>query len=75
LPYGITIGPDAALYVIEYGPGRVSKVNLQGRLIGRYGGMGKGDAQFRTPWGIAVDSRMRLRIADTGNRRIAELKL
>jgi hypothetical protein len=37
--------------------------------------MGKGDAQFRTPWGIAVDSRMRLRIADTGNRRIAELKL
>ena len=28
-----------------------------------------------TPWGIAIDSQRRIRVADTGNHRIVELKL
>ena len=32
------------------------------------------EGQFFTPWGIAVDSQGRLRVADTGNHRIVELE-
>jgi len=74
-PYDLKLAHDGALYVVEYGAGRVSKVALDGRLLGRFGSPGTGEGQFRTPWGIAIDSKMRLLIADTGNRRIVELKL
>ena len=74
-PYDVALGADGALYIVEYGAGRVSKVDLEGKLLGRFGTRGIGEGQFRTPWGIAVDSKMRLRVADTGNRRIVELKL
>jgi hypothetical protein len=29
--------------------------------------------QFNTPWGIGVDDRGRIFVADTGNRRLVEL--
>ena len=74
VPYDISIGSDAALYVVEYSAGRVSKVSLDGELLGRYGEAGRGEGQFHTPWGIGVDSKLRIRVADTGNRRIVELK-
>jgi DNA-binding beta-propeller fold protein YncE len=72
-PYDISVTADGSLYVIEYGAGRVSKFDLQGRLLGRYGTTGRGDSQFVTPWGLTVDSQSRVLVADTGNRRIVEL--
>ena len=75
LPYDIAAGGDGALYVIEYGGGRLTKVSTDGRLLGRYGHTGGGEGEFATPWGLAIDSRMRLRIADTKNRRIVSLQL
>lgn len=74
-PYDLRLGSDDMFYVIEYGAARVTKVSLDGKLVGRYGGPGAGEGQFATPWGIAIDSQMRLRVADTGNRRLVELKL
>ena len=70
LPYDIALAPDGSLYVIEYGAGRLSRVSLDGTLLGRYGKTGRGDAEFATPWGLTVDSRMRVLVADTMNRRI-----
>jgi iron(III) transport system ATP-binding protein len=75
LPYDITLAPDGHLYVIEYGAGRLSKLSLDGKLLGRYAKSGTGDAEFATPWGLAVDSRMRVLVADTKNRRIVALQL
>jgi iron(III) transport system ATP-binding protein len=72
-PYDIVIGAGPVLYAIEYGAGRLTELGLDGRVLGRYGSAGRGDAQFSTPWGIAVDSRGRLLVADQGNRRIVEL--
>jgi len=72
-PYDITMGADGALYVIEYGAGRLTKVSLEGRVLGRFGATGKGDRQFHTPWGLTVDGAGHVLIADTGNRRIVEL--
>jgi DNA-binding beta-propeller fold protein YncE len=72
-PFDITLGGDGAFYVIEYGEGRISKLSLDGKLLGRYGRSGGGAGHFTTPWGITVDAKMRLRVADAGNRRIVEL--
>jgi len=74
-PYDIALGPQATLYIVEYGSGRVTRMSLAGRLLGRYGTTGSQTGQLRTPWGLAIDARRRLHIADTGNRRIVELDL
>jgi DNA-binding beta-propeller fold protein YncE len=73
-PYDMALGPDNALYVVEYGAGRVTKIDLDGKVLGRYGSSGTGAGQFRTPWGIAVDLKKHLFVADTGNRRMVVLK-
>jgi len=74
-PYDIALGADETLYVVEYGAGRLTRLGLDGTVLGRYGTTGRGEGQLLTPWGVAVDSQGRVRIADTGNRRIVELKL
>ncbi len=75
LPYDIKLGADGALYVIEYGGQRISKVTLEGKLLGRYGQPGSGTGHFATPWGLAVDAKGAVYVADTGNRRIVEVQL
>jgi DNA-binding beta-propeller fold protein YncE len=75
LPYDLKLGVDDTLYAIEYGAGRVTRFDLDGRTLGRYGTTGTGLGQFATPWGIAVDSQKRIYVADTGNRRVVELRL
>lgn len=74
LPYDLKLGPDDDLYAIEYGAGRVTKLDVQGRLLGRYGTTGTGLGEFATPWGLAVDAQKRIYVADTGNRRVVELE-
>ena len=73
-PYDIAVNEAGELYVAEYGAGRVSKFDLKGRLLGRYGAIGSGEGQFSTPWGIAADKKSRVYVADTGNFRVVELK-
>ena len=75
LPYDLKLGSDNTLYAVEYGAGRVTRFDLDGRLLGRYGTNGSGAGQFATPWGIAVDSQKRIYVADTGNRRVVELQM
>lgn len=75
LPYDIKVGTDQALYVIEYGGGRISKISLDGKLLGRFGKQGSGAGEFATPWGLAVDAKGNVYVADTGNRRIVEVQL
>jgi sugar lactone lactonase YvrE len=75
LPYDIALGPDRLFYVIEYGAGRVSRLNPSGHLLGRFGSTGSGMGEFATPWGLAIDSKGQMYIADTKNRRIVALRL
>ena len=74
-PYDITGSPDGGFYVVEYGAGRISKIDRHGKLLGRFGTTGTDEGQFVTPWGLVVDARSHLLVADTGNRRIVELEL
>ena len=75
IPYDITFAPDGNFYVIEYGAGRLSRIAPDGTLLGRLGRTGSGAGEFATPWGITVDSQMRIRVADTKNRRVVTLRL
>jgi DNA-binding beta-propeller fold protein YncE len=75
LPYDLKLGPDDTLYAVEYGAGRVTRLDLNGRALGRYGTIGAGLGQFATPWGIAVDSHKKIYVADTGNRRVVEVQM
>lgn len=72
-PYDICAGPDETFYVIEYGAGRLTQLDLAGRVVGRFGRTGTGSGEFNTPWGLARDSLGRIFVADTLNARIVEL--
>lgn len=74
LPYDIKTGRDGALYIIEYGAGRLSRVSPTGKLLGRFGKNGSGEGEFGTPWGLAIDQQMRIHVADTKNRRLVTLR-
>jgi iron(III) transport system ATP-binding protein len=74
IPYDITAGRNGEFYVIEYGGCRISRIDSEGRLLGRYGAAGTGIGEFRTPWGILLDSTDQLIVADTGNRRVVGLR-
>ena len=74
IPYDITFAPDGNFYVIEYGAGRMSRIAPDGTLLGRCGRTGSAPGEFATPWGITVDSQMRIRVADTKNRRVVTLR-
>ena len=73
-PYGIALGTNDDLFVVEYGAGRVSRLDLTGKLLGRFGTAGRGEGQFSTPWGLAVTRDGSVIVADTGNHRIVELR-
>lgn len=74
-PYALARGPDNDLFVIEYSTARVSRFDLKtAKLLGRFGAPGRGEGQFTTPWGIDVNSKGTVLVADTDNRRIVELK-
>lgn len=75
LPYDIALAPDGAFYVIEYGGGRLTKISTAGDVLGRYGSSGTGEGSFATPWGLTVDSKLRVYVADTKNRRVVRLQL
>jgi iron(III) transport system ATP-binding protein len=74
-PYDIGINPQGEVFVVEYGAGRVTKLDLNGKLLGRYGNSGSGEGQLNRPWGLALDRRSRVYVADTENRRVVRLQL
>ncbi|MGK0188408.1 MAG: iron(III) transport system ATP-binding protein [Verrucomicrobiales bacterium] len=74
-PYDLSLAPDGSLFIIEYGAGRITQMNQQGDILARFGSSGRGREQFVTPWGIAVDSKGRIYVADTGNRRLVAIEL
>jgi ABC-type Fe3+/spermidine/putrescine transport system ATPase subunit/sugar lactone lactonase YvrE len=76
LPYDLAVDDREHLYVAEYGAGRVTEMDLSGKIIATFGHTGRGGAnQFMTPWSLTITPDHKLRIMDTGNRRIVELEL
>jgi DNA-binding beta-propeller fold protein YncE len=84
-PRGIAVDQaDGSVYVVDMGNHRVQKfdtsTNVLPQLLAKWGGgLGPGHAsdpraqepgQFRSPWGIAVDSQGDVYVTDTGNHRV-----
>ncbi|MEM7383386.1 MAG: ATP-binding cassette domain-containing protein [Verrucomicrobiota bacterium] len=74
-PYDLAEGPADSLFVIEYGAGRLTQISREGRVLGRIGQTGSQMGQFVTPWGVAFGNDGRLRVADTGNRRVVTFQV
>jgi len=72
-PYDLSFSADGRLFVVEYA-GRVTALDILGNVLGRFGSSGRGQREFANPWGIAVASNGNVFVADTGNRRVAELR-
>jgi len=72
-PYDIELAGKGDFVVIEYGAGCVTHLSTGGILLGRWSQAGPEEIPLATPWGVAVDSS-RIVIADTGNRRLVELR-
>jgi DNA-binding beta-propeller fold protein YncE len=49
---------------------RIQLFAPDGKFIAAWGSKGKGDGQLDTPYGLAVDGRGRVYVADTGNHRV-----
>ena len=59
-----------AIYVVESGNHRVLKLDLNGRLIEKYGNRGGGNYQFDNPVSIASSTGLKIFVSDLGNNRI-----
>ncbi len=58
-PYDITLDRQTGdLFVVEYGAGRVTKMNLAGKLLGRYGQTSRGEGDFpdRGAWQLILSN-------------------
>lgn len=73
-PYDITLAPDGGFFIVEYGAGRLTQLSKDGKLIGCFGKTGSGLENLTTPWGLASTKDGRVFVADTGNRRVMEIK-
>lgn len=71
-PYDIRVRGDR-LYVIENKSARLTVLNTDGRLLGRYGRPGRTADCLFGPWSLTVLTDGRILVADTGNHRIVEL--
>jgi hypothetical protein len=80
-PNDVIVGPDGSIYVGDGHSGqganadlstvaRIAKYDSTGRFLESWGQIGTAPGEFRTPHGLAFDSRGRLFVADRGNVRI-----
>lgn len=78
-PTGIAVAPDGRIYVADgYGASVIHVFSPERKYLKTIGTRGKGDNQFATCHGIALDTRYgapRLLVADRENRRLVHLDL
>ncbi|MFQ5941651.1 MAG: 6-bladed beta-propeller, partial [Nitrososphaerales archaeon] len=69
-PLGIAVDSLNNVYVVDTVYGRVQKFTSDGKLLTKWGSVGRGDGEFNSPSGIAIDSSDIVYIADSSNHRI-----
>jgi hypothetical protein len=74
MPTNYAFMPDGSFYLADgYGAWRIHRYDKNGNWKSMFGGPGKGDGQFDTPHGIAIDNRAgepKVVVADRANKRL-----
>jgi hypothetical protein len=60
---------DGTLIVAEFGNNRIQHFDADGRSLGVYGGVGRGDGELQYPWAVAAGDD-RIFVLDSGNNRV-----
>ncbi|MCM8531179.1 MAG: hypothetical protein NE330_08480, partial [Lentisphaeraceae bacterium] len=74
LPYDIDLAPDGKLWIIEYANCKLTRTTLDGTILGTFGRPGTELNCFNNPWGLGIDDKGNIYVADTANRRIVVLR-
>lgn len=74
-PRAATIDPLGKFVIADTGNDQIVRGDLNGQTLLRLGSTGSGNAQFRSPWGVAASATGRIYVADTGNNRIQVFSL
>jgi DNA-binding beta-propeller fold protein YncE len=70
----VALAPNGNVYLTNNGIKQlVEEFSSSGALIARYGPLGSGNGQFRSPKGIVVAPNGAVYVADTGNNRVQTL--
>ncbi|MCM8535625.1 MAG: ATP-binding cassette domain-containing protein [Lentisphaeraceae bacterium] len=74
LPYDIDLAPDGKLWIIEYANCKLTRTTLDGTILGTFGRPGTELNCFNNPWGLGIDDKGTIYVADTANRRVVVLR-
>lgn len=70
-PRGLCFDDNRNIFIADSGNHRVQIWNPEGsRLLGMFGGKGRGDNELYDPCGLSVDARENIIVADSGNKVI-----
>lgn len=75
----VTVAPDGTIFAsMGYGSNIVHKFDPSGKILKSFGSKGDDEKQFKTPHGLAIDTRFgepRLLVADREKRRLVHFDL
>ena len=70
-PWGLSLGPNNLIYAVDGGNlsqeaerGHVVQMNLQGEILAKWGGHGKGEGQFMSAHDLALDAEGSVYVGD-----------
>ena len=69
-PYDVQVDPSGLQFVCEFGNSRIQIFDAHDRSLEILGGPGGAPGEFSNPWGIALDSKGNLYVADAMNNRV-----
>src|SRR6266478_1433540 len=69
-PYDVKVDGQGFQFVCEFGNSRIQIFDPQGQPVEILGGPGAAPGHFSNPWGVALDSKGNLYVADAMNHRV-----